>query len=80
MTSKAHVNITVDSQVLRWIDTLRGQHPRSTFINKILSTFCAKSKAVFDWETESDLAEADIRDGRVHTFQTRQEAIRWLKS
>ena len=79
MYRKAHINITLDGHVLSWIDTLRGQDPRSTFINKILAVFCTKSRNVFDWEEENRKAEEDIRHGRVHKFQTPQAAIQWLK-
>jgi hypothetical protein len=80
MHTKAHINVTLDAKVLRWIDTLRGQAPRSTFINNVLSRFCAKSQAVFDWDVESQAAEADLQHGRVRTFRTPDEAIRWLNS
>ncbi len=79
MGRKAHINITLDDRVLNWIDTLRGQNPRSTFINKILAAFCTKSRDVFNWEEESRIADEDIRQGRVRKFQTPQEALRWLK-
>ncbi len=80
MDRKAHINITVDNSILTWIDTLRGQNPRSAFINKILSAFCAKSQDVFDWIEEDRKAEEDIRKGRVRKFRTPEQAIRWLKS
>lgn len=79
MEGKAHINITLDGRVLNWIDTLRGQHPRSTFINRILAAFCTKSRNVFDWDQESREAEEDIRQGRVRKFRTPQQAIHWLK-
>lgn len=79
MDRKAHINITLDDRVLSWIDTLRGQDPRSTFINRILAAFCTKSRDVFDWEQESQKAEEDIRQGRVHKFRTPQAAIQWLR-
>ena len=80
MNAKTHVNITLDNQVLSWIDTLRGQSPRSTFINRILGAFRAKTKDLFDWEEEGRKAEEEIRQGRVHKFRTPEQAIRWLKS
>ena len=79
MDRKAHINITLDGHVLSWIDTFRGQDPRSAFINKILAAFCTKSRNVFNWEEEGRMADEDIRHGRVRKFQTPQEAIRWLK-
>ncbi len=79
MYRKAHINITLDDQILNWIDTLRGQDPRSTFINKILAAFCTKSRNVFDWGEENRRAEEDIRHGRVRKFRTPQAAIQWLK-
>lgn len=79
MNQKAHINITLDNQLLSWIDTLRGQDPRSTFINKILAAFCTKTRNVFDWEAESMKAEEDIRQGRVHKFRTPQAALQWLR-
>ncbi len=80
MNRKAHINITLDNRVLDWIDTLRGQEPRSAFINKILSAFRWKSRNIFDWKEESQKAEEDIRRGRVHRVKTPEQAIRWLKS
>ena len=79
MGRKAHINITLDDHILDWIDTLRGQNPRSTFINKILAAFCTKSRDVFNWEEEGRMADEDIRHGRVRKFQTPQDALRWLK-
>ncbi len=79
MDRKAHINITLDDRVLDWIDTLRGQDPRSTFINKILAAFCTKSRDVFNWEEETRMADEDVRHERVHKFQTPQDALRWLK-
>lgn len=80
MYKKAHINITVDGQILSWIDALRGQSPRSTFINRVLETFCVKSRSVFDWKEESEKADQDIRQGRTHKFRTPEQAIKWLKS
>lgn len=80
MHSKSHINITVDSTVLNWIDRLRGQHPRSTFINSVLDKFCSKEQAVFDWAAESKKSETDIEKGRVHKFTDTKKAAQWLKS
>ena len=80
MDKKAHINITLDGRVLGWIDTLRGQEPRSSFINRILCAFQWKSQKIFDWEEESQKAGEDIQHGRVHRFKTPEQAIRWLKS
>ena len=80
MHSKAHINITVDSIVLNWIDRLRGQNPRSTFINQVLNKFCQEKTEVFDWAAESKKADADIEKGRVHKFSDSKKAAQWLKS
>jgi hypothetical protein len=80
MQTKAHVNITLDSTILDWIDRLRGQSPRSSFINSILSRFCQKEQAIFDWESESRKADEDIKKGRVHKFRDTKKAVKWLKS
>ena len=80
MQSKAHINITVDSPVLNWIDRLRGQNPRSTFINQVLSKFCQERTEVFDWTAESKKADADIEKGRVHKFADPKKSAQWLKS
>ena len=79
MSKKTHINLTVDSSILNWIDTLRGQEPRSTFINHILSIICGKAKKAFNWEEEEKKAEQDIKKGRVHKFSTAEDAIKWLK-
>lgn len=78
--SKTHINLTIDQAILHWIDTLRGQIPRSRFINRILLGLSRKSKEVFDWDFEEHLADEDIRHGRVHKFSTAKEATKWLKS
>ena len=80
MHNKAHINITVDSPVLTWIDRLRGQHPRSTFINQILSKFCQKETRDFDWDAESKKADIDLEKGLVHKFTDSKKAGQWLKS
>ena len=80
MSKKAHINLTVDPATLDWIDTLRGQEPRSTFINRILSIICSKAQKAFNWEKEDLKAEEDIKKGRVHKFSTTEEAIKWLRS
>ena len=80
MSGKTHINISLDSVVLNWIDRLRGQNPRSTFINQILDKFCEKETHVFDWAAESKKADADIEKGRVHKFADTKKAAKWLKS
>ena len=80
MHSKAHINITVDSGVLNWIDRLRGQNPRSTFINTVLNKFCSKEQEVFDWVAESKKADEDLKKERLHTFADSKKAIEWPKS
>ncbi len=80
MAGKAHVNLTLDQTLLNWIDSLRGQEPRSAFINKILSKFSFQTKKAFDWDVEEQKAQEDIKKGRVYRFKTTQEALRWLKS
>lgn len=77
---KEHINITIDGPVLNWIDTLRGQEPRSAFINKILNKISEKTQAAFNWEEEGEKAQEDIRQGRVRKFRSAQEALKWLKS
>lgn len=80
MANKEHVNITLDPSILSWIDTLRGQEPRSTFINKILNRICAQTQEVFNWEEEGAKSEKDIKNGHVRKFHSSQEALQWLKS
>ncbi len=80
MHNKAHINITLDAAILNWIDRLRGQKPRSTFINSILDQFCEKEQAVFDWAHEGKKADEDIQKGRVHKFTDSKKAAKWLKS
>ena len=80
MNSKAHINITIDSPVLNWVDRLRGQSPRSTFINHILHQFCHKKTEVFDWDVEDKKADTDLAKGRIHKFADSKKAIQWLKS
>ncbi|MBI1869898.1 MAG: hypothetical protein HYS07_01750 [Chlamydiae bacterium] len=80
MISKSHINVTIDQSILRWIDAFRGQTPRSTFINQLLSSLSRKSKAIFDWGLEEHLAAEDIKHGRVNRFNNAKDAVRWLKS
>jgi hypothetical protein len=75
---KAHINLTIDPSVIRWIDTIRGQEPRSTFINRVLALICSKSQKTFNWEKEEEKADRDIRKNRVHKFTSAEEAIKWL--
>ena len=80
MSKKAHVNITLDESVLRWIDMDRGQEPRSSFINHVLARLFKKHQQLFDWAKEDQLAEEDIKGGRVKKFADKKKAIQWLKS
>ena len=79
MNGKTHINISLDSAVLDWIDRLRGQYPRSTFINQVLDKFCERQTEVFDWTAESEKAASDIEKGRVHKFTDPKKASHWLK-
>lgn len=80
MSQKTHINITLDSTVIQWIDILRGQQPRSTFINRMLSKHCDKAQDMFNWAEESKLAEEDVKQGRVKKFTDHKKAVKWLKS
>ena len=80
MSNKSNVNITLDKDVIRLVDMDRGQQPRSSFINSILSKFLKKNKVIFDWGEESRLAEEDIKTGRVKKFSSKHEAVKWLKN
>lgn len=77
---KKHINITLDEDLLGWVDTFRGQSPRSSFINEVLSRWAEKSEKRFDWGKEEARAEEDIRKGRIHKFRDVKKAVRWLKS
>ncbi len=77
---KEHINITLDGSVLNWVDTLRGQKPRSTFINHVLSRVCHKTQATFNWTAEDKKASLDIKEGRVKKFPSVKKALQWLKS
>lgn len=79
MGIKAHLNLTVDQNILQWIDSLRGQIPRSTFINKILLKISFGAKDIFDWDLEENLADEDIKRGRVRKFAKAKDAIKWLR-
>ena len=76
---KSHINVTIDESILQWLDTLRGQIPRSAFINRLLSGLSRKSKSVFDWDLEESLTDEDIKHKRVRTFASAKEAIKWLR-
>ncbi len=80
MQSKAHVNVTIDQNILQWIDSLRGQLPRSTFINKILLKISFGAKNVFDWDLEEKRADEDIRKGKIRRFAKAKDAVKWLKA
>jgi len=79
MMRKSHINVTIDQAILHWVDALRGQAPRSTFINRLLSSLSKQSKDIFDWDLEEKKADEDIGKGRVHAFKSAKEAIRWLR-
>ena len=80
MTTKTNVNVTLDKDVVRMIDMDRGQQPRSSFINSVLSRFFKKSLDAFDWGRESRLAEQDIKSGNVKKFSDKDKAMKWLKN
>jgi len=80
MSNKTNVNITLDKELIRLVDMDRGQVPRSSFINKVLSKFFKKSHEIFDWGQEHHLAEEDIKAGRTKKFSNKNEALKWLKS
>ena len=80
MSQKAHINLTLDEAILDWLDSLRGQKPRSTFINTLLLGLSHRSKHVFDWDIESELADEDIKKGRLKKFANAKDAVKWLKS
>ena len=77
---KEHLNLTLDVSVVNWIDMFRGQVPRSTFINRVLSKIYAETRQVFNWEEEEAKADEDIKMGRVHKFSSAEDAIKWLRS
>ncbi len=79
MINKLHVNLTMDRTILEWVDALRGQMPRSAFINKLLSKLSKQSKDVFDWDLEEKLADEDIKNGKVKSFSNTKDAIKWLR-
>ena len=80
METKAHVNLTLDPGLLKWIDMDRGQTPRSTFINQVLSRVFTRRLKDFNWSQETARADNDMAKGRVKKFKTTSEAIKWLKS
>ncbi|MBI4846138.1 MAG: hypothetical protein HY810_06685 [Candidatus Omnitrophica bacterium] len=80
MPQKTHVNITLDNSIVHWIDILRGQQPRSAFINKMLAKYCDKAQEQFNWEEEGRQAEEDIKKGKVKKFSDHKKAVKWLKS
>ena len=79
MRSKKHLNLTIDQNVVIWIDSLRGQVPRSTFINKILLKVSYGAKELFDWDLEEAKADEDIKKGRVQKFKSAKDAVKWLR-
>ena len=80
MSNKTNLNITLDKDLIRLIDMDRGQAPRSSFINGVLSKFFKKSHEVFDWGEEHRLAEEDIQSGNIKKFSTKEDSLKWLKS
>jgi hypothetical protein len=80
MATKTNLNITLDKELIKLIDTDRGQTPRSSFINSILSKFFKKSHQIFDWGEENRLAQEDLKVGRAKKFATKSEAMKWLKN
>ena len=77
---KEQINLTLDPSVVNWIDTFRGQAPRSTFINNVLSKVRVETQQIFSWEKEEAESDEDIKTGRVHKFSSVEDAIKWLKS
>ncbi len=80
MANKTNLNITLDKEVIKQIDMDRGQAPRSSFINAILLKFLKKNHDIFDWGKENQLAQDDIKAGKVKKFSSKSEAMKWLKS
>ena len=80
METKMHVNLTLDPGLLKWIDMDRGQTPRSTFINQVLSLVFTRRMKTFNWSEETARADDDIAKGRVKKFKTASGAVAWLKS
>ena len=80
MATKTNVNVTLDKDIVRMVDMDRGQQPRSSFINSVLSRFFKKNLGVFDWGRENRLAEQDIRPGNVKKFSDKNKAMKWLKN
>ncbi|MDR1244269.1 MAG: hypothetical protein LBJ79_03715 [Endomicrobium sp.] len=77
---KNQVSLTIDEQILNWIDMERNTTTRSTFINQILKKTYNEFKQSFDWETEDKIAEQNIKEKKTKKFKTTKEALRWLKS
>ena len=80
MATKTNINITLDKELIRLIDMDRGQKPRSSFINMVLSMFLKKKLEAFDWQKENELAQEDIKSGKIKKFSSKNEAIKWLKN
>lgn len=77
---KAQISVTIDETILHWIDNERHNINRSNFINSLLQKKYDEFKKQFDWEKEEQLAEEDIKQGRVKKCKTAEEAIEWLNS
>ncbi|MDR2066686.1 MAG: hypothetical protein LBP57_02470 [Endomicrobium sp.] len=77
---KNQVSLTIDEQILNWIDMERNTTTRSTFINQILKKTYNEFKQSFDWETEDKIAEQNIKEKKTKKFKTTEEALKWLKS
>ncbi len=80
MANKTNLNITLDKNIIKLIDTDRGQTPRSSFINSILSKFFKKSHEAFNWNEENQIAEEEIKTGKTKKFSSKTEAMKWLKN
>ncbi|MDR0675746.1 MAG: hypothetical protein LBF97_01750 [Elusimicrobiota bacterium] len=78
--NKLQVSLTLDTNILAWIDMERNNINRSTFINKLLKEKYSEFKNQFDWEFEDNKAENDIKKGEIKKFDNTKEAVKWLKS
>jgi hypothetical protein len=74
------VCLTLEKEILDWIDMERNNVTRSSFINQVLKKEYAHFKKKFYWKTEGMKAEEDIRKGRTKKFSNAKQACEWLKS
>ncbi|MDR2437326.1 MAG: hypothetical protein LBD17_04585 [Endomicrobium sp.] len=74
------VSLTLNENLIKWIDSERHNMSRSKLINAILDEKYKKFKASFDWEEENRLADEDFKAGRYKDFTDVKKAIKWLKS